>query len=100
MARTVLSPQRLTEVKRTNIGRIIIFCEGKTEKHYFDYFAGIIQKNKYTNIEVVIEKAIDNARRLEETYKSEGRSVFLDIKEMNPYTNVYKLVEQFMAEIS
>lgn len=55
MARTILYPQRLTEVKRTTVGHIIIFCEGKTEKHYFDYFAGIIKKNKYTSIEVVIE---------------------------------------------
>ena len=38
MGRTVLSNQRLTEIKKTNIGRIIIFCEGKTEKFYFDYF--------------------------------------------------------------
>lgn len=33
MGRTRLSPQRLSETKRTNIGRIIIFCEGKTEKY-------------------------------------------------------------------
>ena len=212
MARKTLSPKRLTEIKRTNIGRVIIFCEGKTEKHYFDYFAQIIRKNKFTDIEVVletaggnaqavlncantymcteennrsfstygkylvydcdappdiqtvircstdyellvsnflfetwllmhfeevdckltkrqtytrlsdhlrssykkghkgktreiiqngdIEKAIENARRLEEMYTSEGKSIFLNIEEMNPYTGVYTLVEQFMAEIS
>lgn len=44
MGRTLLSPQRLAETKKTNIGRIIIFCEGKTEKYYF---AKIIKKNKY-----------------------------------------------------
>ena len=44
MGRTQLSPQRLSETKKTNIGRIIIFCEGKTEKYYFDYFAEIIKK--------------------------------------------------------
>ena len=212
MARKTLSPKRLTEIKRTNIGRVIIFCEGKTEKHYFDYFAQIIRKNKFTDIEVVletaggnaqavlncantymcteennrafstygkylvydcdappdiqivircstdyellvsnflfetwllmhfeevdckltkrqtytrlsdylrssykkghkgktreiiqngdIEKAIENARRLEEMYTSEGKSIFSNIEEMNPYTGVYTLVEQFMAEIS
>ena len=212
MARTVLSKKRLTEMKKVNIGRIIIFCEGKTEKYYFDYFAEIIRKSKYTKVEVVletaggnaqtvlncanayvlkeennralstyckylaydcdsppdiqavvldstgyellisnylfetwllmhfeevdvkltkrqtyvmlsehlhnsyrkgrrgitreiiktgeIEKAINNARRLEESYESEGKSMFSDIKKMNPYTSVYKLVEQFMAEIS
>ena len=36
MGRTQLSPQRLSETKKLNIGRMIIFCEGKTEKYYFD----------------------------------------------------------------
>lgn len=212
MGRTRLSPQRLSETKKTNIGRIIIFCEGKTEKYYFDYFAEIIKKNKYTDIEVIletangnaktvlncadkfmsddkhnqkynnygkylafdcdappdiqavvleamgyellisnylfetwllmhfedvnekiskkeiyqrlsshlhstyskghkgktreivqngdIEKAIDNARTLEKLYAAEGKSIFTNIKDMNPFTSVYKLIEQFMIEIS
>ena len=212
MGRTQLSPQRLSETRKTNIGRIIIFCEGKTEKYYFDYFAEIIKKNKYTDVEVVletangnaqtvlnrannfmadaehnrkfstygkylafdcddppdiqavvqaasgyellisnhlfeiwllmhfedveeklskseiyrrlsahlhgsyskghkgktreivqtgdIEKAIDNARALEKQYAAEGKSIFANIKDMNPFTNVYKLIEQFMVEIS
>lgn len=212
MGRTRLSPQRLSETKKTNIGRIIIFCEGKTEKYYFDYFAEIIKKNKYTDIEVIletangnaqtvlnfanefmsnerhnqkfntygkflafdcdappniqavvsaaaeyellisnhlfetwllmhfedvdkkiskretyqrlsfhlhdtyskghkgktreivqngnIEKAIDKARTLEKQYNAEGKSIFANIKDMNSFTNVYKLIEQFMVEIS
>lgn len=207
-----LSPQRLFETRKTNLGRIIIFCEGKTEKDYFDYFAEIIRKNKYTDVEVIlktadgnaqtvlncadefltdernnqkfstygkylafdcddppniqtvilaatdyellisnylfetwllmhfedieekiskgeiyqrlsahihnvyskghkgkireiiqngnIEKAIDNARILEKKYTAEGKSIFTNIKDMNPYTSVYKLIEQFMVEIS
>lgn len=212
MGRTLLSPQRLSETKKTNIGRIIIFCEGKTEKYYFDYFAEIIKKNKYTDIEVVlktasgnartvlkcanefmadeehnqkfntygkylafdcdeppdiqsvilaaagyellisnylfetwllmhfedvekkiskreiyqrlslhlhsayskghrgktreivqngnIDKAIDNAKALEKQYIAEGKNIFANIKDMNPFTNVYQLIEQFMVEIS
>lgn len=212
MGRTQLSPRRLSEIKKANIGRIIIFCEGITEKHYFDYFAEIISKNKYTDIEVVsetangnaqtvlkyanafmadedhnrrynayakylafdcddppniqtvflaaneyellisnhlfetwllmhfedvemkltkreiyirlsnhlntaytkghkgktreiiqngnIEKAIENARTLERQYDSEGMNILLNIKEMNPYTSVHKLVEQLLLEIS
>ncbi len=212
MGRTQLSPQRLSETKKTNIGHIIIFCEGKTEKYYFDYFAEIVRKNKYTNIEVVletangnaqtvlnfanefmadekhnqkfntygkylafdcddppniqavvlaaaeyellisnhlfetwllmhfedveekiskreiyrrlsshlhgtyskghkgktreivrngsIEKAIDNAKALKKQYDAKGMSIFTNIKDMNPFTSVYKLIEQFMVEIS
>ena len=212
MGRTQLTPRRLSETKKTNIGRIIIFCEGKTEKYYFDYFAEIIKKNKYTDVEVVletaggnaqtvlgyadsfmadeehnrkfntygkylvfdcddppniqavvqaainyellisnylfetwllmhfedvevklskreiyrrlsahlhntyskghkgktreivqngnIEKAIDNAKALEQRYDEDGKSVLTNIKEMNPYTSIYKLIEQFMVEIS
>lgn len=62
MGRTQLSPQRLSETKKTNIGHIIIFCEGKTEKYYFDYFAEIIKKNKYTDVEVILETANGNAQ--------------------------------------
>ena len=203
MGRTRLSPQRLSETKKTNIGRIIIF---------FDYFAEIIKKNKYTDIEVIletangnartvlnfanefmtdekhnqkfstygkylafdcddppdiqavvlaaaeyellisnhlfetwllmhfedveeklskgeiyrrlsfhlhgtyskghkgktreivrngnVEKAIDNARILERRYAVEGKSIFTDIKDMNQFTIVYKLIEQFLVEIS
>lgn len=212
MGRTMLSPQRLSETRKTNIGHIIIFCEGKTEKYYFDYFAEIIRKNKYTDVEIILEtangnaqtvlncanrfmadeehnrkfstygkylvfdcddppdiqavvlaaagyellisnhlfetwllmhfedvkekiskreiyrrlsshlrgtyskghrgktreivrngdidKAIDNARTLEKQYAVEGKSIFTDMKDMNPFTNVYKLIEQFMVEIS
>lgn len=212
MGRTQLSPQRLSQTKKTNIGRIIIFCEGKTEKYYFDYFAEIIKKNKYTDVEVIletangnaqtvlncankfmadeehnqkfntygkylafdcddppdiqavvlaatgyellisnhlfetwllmhfedveekiskkeiyrrlsfhlhgayskghkgktreivqngsIEKAIDNARTLERQYAAEGKNIFSNVKDMNPFTSVYKLIEQFMVQIS
>lgn len=213
MGRTQLSAQRLSETKKTNIGRIIIFCEGKTEKYYFDYFAEIINQNKYTDVEVIletangnaqtvlncannfmanekhnqkfnnygkylafdcddppniqavvsaaateyellisnylfeiwllmhfedvegkiskgkiyqrlsshlnnsyskghkgktreiiqtgnIEKAIDNAKSLEKQYAYEGKNIFANIEDMNPFTSVYKLIEQFMVEIS
>lgn len=212
MSRTLLSPERRSETKKTNIGKVIIFCEGKTEKFYFDYFAEIIKQNKYTDVEVVvetangnartvlklagsfmdeeensrkystygkylafdcddppdiqavvlsskeydllisnhlfetwllmhfeevdttltkreiyrrlsyhlhgsyskghkgktreivqngsIEKAIDNAKALEQLYETQGKTVFANIKEMNPYTSVHKLIEQFMVEIS
>lgn len=212
MSRTILSPERRLEIRKMNIGKIIIFCEGNTEKYYFDYYAEIIKKNKYTNVEVIvetangnartvlnladrfmaeeennrkyitydkylafdcddppdiqavvlsskaykllisnylfeiwllmhfeevekkltkqeiyrrlsrhlhgnyskghkgktreivqngsIEKAIDNAKTLEQLYELQGKTVFSDIKEMNPYTSVYELIEQFMVEIS
>lgn len=31
MGRTELSPQRLSQTKKTNIGRLVIFCEGKVK---------------------------------------------------------------------
>ena len=47
-----------------------------------------------------IEKAIDHAKALETRYTNEGKNIFANIRDMNPYTNVYKLIEQFMIEIS
>lgn len=214
MGRTRLSEERLSEIKKVNIGHIVVFCEGNTEKYYFDYFAKIIKHNKYTNIEVVlesangnaqrvlnyandflsdeknnqkfanykkylvfdcdapeniqavisnaatenyellvsnylfetwllmhfedveeklrkkeiykrltmylhdkykkgykgkireiiqngsIEKAIDNAKMLEQAYEDDNKNIFTSIDNMNPYSNVYTLIEQFMVEIS
>ena len=47
-----------------------------------------------------LEKAIDNAKVLEDTYSAQDKSILSSIKDMNPYTSVYKLIEQFMVEIS
>ncbi|WP_170253951.1 RloB domain-containing protein [Acetobacterium paludosum] len=62
MARTVLSTKRLSQTKEMNIGQTIIFCEGPTEKIYFDYFSEIIEKNKFTDIQVEVETVGGNAR--------------------------------------
>ena len=64
MARTRLSPSRQANIKNANIGKIILFCEGETEKNYFEYFADILTKNKYNNIQVVVETASGNASRV------------------------------------
>lgn len=64
MPRVILSRQRLTETKRANIGHIIIFCEGISEKNYFDYFAQILKDNKYNDIKVELETAGGNAQRV------------------------------------
>ncbi|WP_100489106.1 hypothetical protein [Sporolactobacillus pectinivorans] len=62
MGRIKLSPQRLTEIKRVNIGHVLIFCEGMTEKLYLDYFADIINENKYTDIQIETQTADGNSR--------------------------------------
>ena len=46
------------------------------------------------------ERAFDNALILEKRYDSEGKTVFTNIKEMNPFTSVHRLVEQFMVRLS
>lgn len=62
MGRTKLSKERAVEVKRQNIGKLIVFCEGMTEKNYLDYFAEIINKNKYTDVHIETETANGNAK--------------------------------------
>ena len=47
-----------------------------------------------------VEYAIKNGYELENKYKVEGKTITSNIKEMNPYTNIHTLIEQFMAEIS
>lgn len=216
MGKTVLLPKRREAIGKPNIGKMIIFCEGMTEKYYLDYFINIISKNKYTDVRVEtesadgnaktvfkfaedfleqeennrkyanykkslifdcdapknihkvieemlasdrgyallasnylfevwllmhfeivdkklskkktyerlsahlvngydkanpgiireiiqngsVEEAARNAAELAKRYKADGKSIKVDIVEMNPYTNVYELIEQFMAQIS
>lgn len=78
MARTILSPTRLAQTRAPNIGKVIIFCEGDTEKYYFDYFVDIIEKSKnagkFTDIHIETESANGNARRVL-SYANEYMSV-------------------------
>lgn len=56
MPRTKLSKKREIAIKEPYLGRIIIFCEGKTERYYFEYFAEIINSNgnKYSDVTVEV----------------------------------------------
>ena len=85
MGMTKLSKKRKIEIQRQNIGKVIIFCEGETEKHYFDYFANIIDKNKYTDIEIRTECASGNANRV-----LNFANEFLDEEENNRKYTYYK----------
>ena len=66
MPKIHLSPERTVATKKKNIGKIILFCEGKTEKYYFDYFADIINVdgNKYNNVVVQTKNVGGNAQRV------------------------------------
>ncbi len=47
-----------------------------------------------------IDNAIQYAKKLDMKYIEDGKNIFVSIMKMNPYSNVYKLIEQFMIEIS
>ncbi len=64
MGRTILSPSRQKNIKNTNLGHMILFCEGLTEKYYFEYFTDIIEKNKFNDVRIEIESADGNSRRV------------------------------------
>ena len=53
MGRTLLR-QREIEQKELYIGKILIFCEGYTEKNYFEFFKKLI-KDKFSNIVIETE---------------------------------------------
>ena len=46
------------------------------------------------------KRAMNNAERLKKQYMKNGQTIYSDINEMNPYSNVHELVEQFMIAIS
>lgn len=67
MSRTELSANRQKNIKNANLGQIILFCEGMTEKRYFEYFTDIIENdksNKFNDVIVENESANGNASRV------------------------------------
>lgn len=70
-----------------------MYLHDKYKKGYKGKIREIIQNGS-------IEKAIDNAKMLEQAYEDDNKNIFTSIDNMNPYSNVYTLIEQFMVEIS
>lgn len=66
MARLNPFIERVVETQTSNLGKILIFCEGDTEKNYFDHFAQIIRnnKNKFSHIDIVLLQSSGNAIRV------------------------------------
>lgn len=62
MARINIAIPRTTNTIKTNLGKILIFCEGFTEYNYFNYFSNIFKSTKYNEIEVKLENAEGNAQ--------------------------------------
>lgn len=116
MARLKPFIDRQTRFKEANLGKIILFCEGRTEENYFKYFSEIISRNqnKYTQMEIVAIRAEGNAQRVLDyandfwnddknvrTFGLYDKNLTIEknIKEMNPYTTVHQLMELILAEM-
>lgn len=57
---------RQTETRPSNLGKVLLICEGPTEVYYFEHFADIIRKNqnKYAHLDIESIPAEGNARRV------------------------------------
>lgn len=60
MPRTMLS-RRTSDTIELHLGKVLIFCEGHTENHYFSYFQKRI-KNKYDDIIIKMETVNANSQ--------------------------------------
>ena len=83
MARINIGKPRTEATLKQNLGKVIIFCEGKTEYNYLNYFARILNsgKNKFTDVKIELEEAEGNAQTVlncaEEFFsKAENKSRF------------------------
>ena len=47
--------ERRSEFRESNLGKVLVFCEGQTETNYFEHFSNIIRnsQNKYAHLEIV-----------------------------------------------
>jgi len=57
---------RQVETRPSNLGKVLLFCEGQTEVLYFEYFADIIRKNrnKYAHLHIESIPANGNAQQV------------------------------------
>lgn len=57
---------RQVETRPSNLGKVLLFCEGQTEVCYFEYFAEIIRKNrnKYAHLDIESIPANGNAQQV------------------------------------
>lgn len=63
MARLKPNNKRSVETKEVYLGKVILFCEGKTEYNYFNHFAKILNdKSKYSHIDIKLEQIGSDAK--------------------------------------
>ena len=57
---------RQVGTRESNLGKVLLFCEGFTEVYYFEHFAQIIRsnQNKYAHLNIVSIPAEGNAQRV------------------------------------
>ena len=66
---------------------MILFCEGSTEKYYFEHLVGIIKKNKFDDIEIEIADPVGGNSITVLNYADE---YLLDHKNNTKYSNYMK----------
>lgn len=74
-------------------------------KHLKHYLNGKYEKANSGIIKEIIEsgdveEAVKNGYTLSKKYMRNGMDISSDIKDMNPYTSVHELVEQFLLQIN
>lgn len=67
MARLNPMKKRSEESKREYLGKVLIFCEGKTEENYFNHYAKILNdKSKYSHIDIELVNVGSDAKAVYE----------------------------------
>lgn len=64
MPRINFNQERRVAFKEKNIGHLILYCEGYTEKMYFEFFRSIIHKSRFDEIQVEVITAGGNSSRV------------------------------------
>ena len=63
MARLKPMKKRTEETKKEYLGKVLIFCEGKTEENYFNHYAKILNnKSKYSHIDIELVNVGSDAK--------------------------------------
>ena len=63
MARLKFEPNRSIDTLPEHVGKVLLFCEGETEKNYFEYFKDVFlhEEFKYSDIDECWQYAMEHS---------------------------------------
>jgi len=88
MARLKFEPNRSIDTLPEHVGKVLLFCEGETEKNYFEYFKDVFLHEEFKFSDIVIETVCGNGNA--QTVLDKANEFFDDDQNVKKYQDYRK----------